>query len=117
MWFVFVTITTCGYGDITPGTTIGRFITILSALFGLTITATLIGIMNDYLTLSNEESTVVQFIEENTKIKMFKETALSCVTEVIRAYAKLRNTKTLNEKKGIKLKLYNLAASFKDMRK
>ncbi len=39
VWFVFVTITTIGYGDITPVTSFGRFITIFFSIVGIALIA------------------------------------------------------------------------------
>ena len=38
-WYVLATLTTVGYGDVTPVTNIGRLISMLSSLFGVAIIA------------------------------------------------------------------------------
>jgi hypothetical protein len=48
IWFVFVTITSVGYGNIIPCTSPGRFITLVCAIYGafllaLTVTVVALG--------------------------------------------------------------------------
>ena len=39
VWYSLVTMTTVGYGDVCPVTSIGRFVSMLSSLFGVAIIA------------------------------------------------------------------------------
>jgi len=55
LWLVIVTVFTVGYGEITPVTLVGRSITILAALGGLILSATLIGLVHQSLALNNDE--------------------------------------------------------------
>ncbi len=45
MYWALITLTTVGYGDITPITPIGRFIAMLSAVFGVVVVALITGIV------------------------------------------------------------------------
>jgi voltage-gated potassium channel len=55
IWLLIITIFTVGYGEIYPITGIGRLIAIIAALCGLVLSATLIGIVHQYLTLNIDE--------------------------------------------------------------
>ena len=63
IWLIIVTVFTVGYGDIAPQTDLGRTIAIIAALCGLILSATLIGLVHQYLTLNNDEANVLKFIE------------------------------------------------------
>jgi|TARA_B110000444_G_scaffold36674_1_gene32210 voltage-gated potassium channel len=45
MYWALITLTTVGYGDITPVTGIGQFIAMLSAVFGVVVVALITGIV------------------------------------------------------------------------
>lgn len=47
LWWAFVTITTVGYGDSFPTTTMGRFVGVLSMLMGLVIFGVYISVVSD----------------------------------------------------------------------
>ncbi len=86
IWCIIMTVLTVGYGDIVAVTVPGRTITVVTTFFGLICTATLIGIVSDYLNLNNEEFIVIKFIDEHKKINTFESTALTCVKEAIRIF-------------------------------
>lgn len=65
LWLVIVTVFTVGYGDIVPLTNLGRAIAIMAALCGLILSATLIGLVHQYLTLNNDEANILKFIAEH----------------------------------------------------
>jgi len=86
VWCIIITVLTVGYGDVAPDTFIGRTIVTLTTFFGLVCTATLIGIVSDYLSLNNEEFVVIKFIDEHKRIKIYESAALKCVKAAIRTY-------------------------------
>ena len=45
MYFALITLTTVGYGDVTPITTIGKFIAVTSAVLGVVVVALITGIV------------------------------------------------------------------------
>ena len=69
MWLVIITISTVGYGDLSTVTVLGRLISLLTAFIGLLISATLIGIVQERLTLSDDENKVIQVLEEEKRVK------------------------------------------------
>jgi len=71
LWLIIVTVFTVGYGELAPQTDIGRFIAIVAALCGLVLSATLIGLVHQYLTLNNDEASVLKFISEHQRIKQY----------------------------------------------
>ena len=61
MYWATISLTTMGYGDIYPVTTVGRIVTMLSSLFGIAIIALPAGIitagyMSEIQNISNEEN-------------------------------------------------------------
>jgi voltage-gated potassium channel len=79
LWLIIITVFTVGYGDLTPQTDLGRGIAVVAALCGLMLSATLIGLVHQYLTLNNDESNVLKFIAEHQRIKVYQESALEVI--------------------------------------
>ena len=48
LWFLFVSFTTIGYGDIVPVTMLGRLITVIVALYGILVVALATGVIVGY---------------------------------------------------------------------
>ena len=98
-----------------PTTYIGRTITILTAVFGLFFTATLVGLISEFLSIKEEESIVINYIKDNGNLKEFRKCALDCVMETVRTFALTRSLKR-KECYRYKKHLSLLAAKFKYMR-
>lgn len=97
IWCIIITILTVGYGDITANTFVGRTLTVVSTFFGLVSSATLIGLISDYLNLNPEEETIIKFIEDNKKIKLYKISAFNCVKGVVRVLLRKKKGNKVNE--------------------
>ncbi len=69
IWFVFITITTIGYGDISPATDLGRVATIIFSLVGISIialiTATVVSGFTNELNERRERQQQLKEIREN----------------------------------------------------
>lgn len=55
MWFTVVTLTTIGYGDVSPGTIPGKIVTILLAFWGTIFVALLVTIVSNIFNLRNSQ--------------------------------------------------------------
>ena len=69
-YFVIVTLTTVGYGDVTPTTYNEKLITIVLIIVGIFIFSTITAAISSYLTdslLNKEEKGIEGIIEENVK--------------------------------------------------
>eukprot|EP01012_Entosiphon_sulcatum_P011212 TRINITY_DN1673_c0_g1_i1.p2 TRINITY_DN1673_c0_g1~~TRINITY_DN1673_c0_g1_i1.p2 ORF type:complete len:556 (-),score=92.10 TRINITY_DN1673_c0_g1_i1:2742-4376(-) len=62
LWFVFVTATTVGFGDIVPKTFGGRVIAFASAICGITASAFLVAIVRQSFDLQKTQLAVVDFM-------------------------------------------------------
>lgn len=54
MWFTVVTLTTIGYGDVSPGTIPGKIITIILAFWGTIFVALLVTIVSNIFDLKQD---------------------------------------------------------------
>eukprot|EP00741_Cyanophora_paradoxa_P021466 tig00021352_g20722.t1 len=78
-WLTFITVFTVGYGDIFPLTHEGRVVAILAACTGTSITALLIAVVSNALTLDDGEKKVVTFLDRDEYRKQVKEAAARCI--------------------------------------
>lgn len=62
MWFVFVTMTTVGYGDLFPKTQFGRCITIMSALVGVYFVSMMMVFMTQKSLMTDKEDKAYKLI-------------------------------------------------------
>ena len=62
IWLVIITVLTVGYGDMYPITDMGKVIAIFAGFGGLLLSAALITMVHKYLTLTEDEKAVMDFI-------------------------------------------------------
>ena len=55
VYFIFITITTVGYGDNAPETVVGRIVVMCSTIFGAVLTSLMVMVSNQYLELNQNE--------------------------------------------------------------
>eukprot|EP01028_Stygiella_incarcerata_P010060 TRINITY_DN50602_c0_g1_i1.p1 TRINITY_DN50602_c0_g1~~TRINITY_DN50602_c0_g1_i1.p1 ORF type:complete len:545 (-),score=126.96 TRINITY_DN50602_c0_g1_i1:106-1740(-) len=88
VWMTCVTLTTIGYGDYVPTTTIGRSIVIVGAGFGVVLTALIITVVHKKMQLSMKESRVVMFLRKNQLRREFHTLACICIQRAYRYHRK-----------------------------
>ncbi len=69
LWLIFVTFITIGYGDLTPVTSLGRAICIITGFMGISSSALIIAVLAQKLSLSKAEQLVHSYIS-NDKLKV-----------------------------------------------
>ncbi len=90
-WFLFVSATTIGYGDICVTTGIGRLVTVFVALYGIVVTAMIPGVVVTYYTeylKIIEKDTVSLFLERLEKLPQLSREELTELSEKIKQFNK-----------------------------
>lgn len=98
VWFVIVTLTTVGYGDTYPSTTQGYYPAILEGVWGMVLTALLVGVVISKLTLSQKEELLLDWVANQTHERAHKGHAASVVGIVVRAWLRRR---TAQQREGV----------------
>ena len=76
-WFVVVTMTTVGYGDVIPKTTTGRVIGCTCAMAGTVVVALIVSFFNSKISLTAEEKNSLKFLNKvNDKENIMKASAI-----------------------------------------
>jgi len=93
VWLIIITMTTVGYGDIYPQTPMGRQVAVIAALLAVVLVALAVGAVTDRLTLSRDESKVLEFIENIRNKQERKIAAAKMLQHGWRAYYTQRGKK------------------------
>ena len=71
IWYTLITMTTVGYGDVVVNTPVGRFIAILMIFTGAYLTALLIAVQSNLLSLRESgKSAIVQSTEQKSALDL-----------------------------------------------
>ena len=90
-WYCIITMTTVGYGDIYPETTMERIVGCIIAILGNVVVALIVSFFQDKTNLSSEEKNALEFIQRvNEKEELMKASA---------AYFKANMLYIINKKK------------------
>ncbi|KAJ9453461.1 Small conductance calcium-activated potassium channel-like protein 3 [Diplonema papillatum] len=115
MWLSFITMTTVGYGDISPVTQTGRFMACVAAVTGLVSSALLINVVSDQLTLNDQQDKVVEFLEEAKLASTVEDLAITIVQTFWR-YSRARLTEGKEDKPRL-FKLKHLCSTFRKLKR
>ena len=76
LWYVIITMTTVGYGDIYPVTTLGRIVGCLIATLGNVVVALIVSFFQEKTNLKGDEKSALEFIQRvNEKEGVMKASA------------------------------------------
>lgn len=75
MWMVMLTMTTVGYGDFFPKTHQGRFIAVLSCIWGIFLISLMVVTLTNFLLFTNEESRSFNYINRVKALEKSKKFA------------------------------------------
>jgi voltage-gated potassium channel Kch len=71
IWYTLITMTTVGYGDVVVNTPVGRFIAIFMIFTGAYLTALLIAVQSNLLSLRESgKSAIVQSTEQKSALDL-----------------------------------------------
>ena len=109
-WYVLITMTTVGYGDLYPKTTLQRIVCCIIAFFGIVLVALLLSFFQKRLNLSAQEKNTLNFQKRiDDKEKMMKISAKYFRDNMLYIINKKKLEKgILNYDKANKKKLINL---------
>ena len=114
MWLTFITMTTVGYGDFSPVTSMGRFVAALTAIHGLVASAMLINIISNSFSLSPSQKRVVDFVHE-AKLSSKLETMAIVIVQT--AFRQRRAHKLGKNPRKWTVRLKHICAEYRKLRR
>lgn len=97
VWFIIITMTTVGFGDLTPLSTTGRFIGILSCFLGIFLMSMLVVTITFILNLAPHENNVWLILERLDAEKEKNSSLSNILSKYIKSIIKFKNQR---EKSG-----------------
>ena len=86
-WYTFVTATTVGYGDYTPSSIPGKLVGVVSALYGIVVTAILVSVVQHKLSMSSIQKQIILFLGEVKRVKVTKDLAAKVIARTFIYYS------------------------------
>ena len=108
LWCVFISMTTVGYGDMSPTTDLGRIFIIIGCFCGVFLVGLVVVSVTSYLNISGMDLNVYQALEKSNKLQKRKETAISAVTQYFKYRKKLLKNKEQSKKIGSNKNINNI---------
>lgn len=105
-WMVVVTMTTVGYGDITPKTIPGRVFTFLLTVWGVFLISILVLLFFNFTTLTESEKLALKVWDR----MQMRDAIIESAAKVLGQAVKMKQTYS----KGEKGKVTNIATRFKE---
>ena len=93
LWCVFISMTTVGYGDISPNSLLGRIIVILSCMFGVFLVGLMVISVTSYLNIVGIESNVYQILLKSKKMEERNNLAFKAIAQYLKSIKELKKEK------------------------
>ena len=93
LWCVFITMTTVGYGDISPSSFFGRINIIISCMFGVFLVGLMVVSVTSYLNIEGIDSNIYQILLKSEKMEERNKSAYKAIVQY------LKSIREINQKK------------------
>eukprot|EP01062_Namystynia_karyoxenos_P029007 TRINITY_DN2186_c0_g1_i1.p1 TRINITY_DN2186_c0_g1~~TRINITY_DN2186_c0_g1_i1.p1 ORF type:complete len:858 (+),score=180.85 TRINITY_DN2186_c0_g1_i1:88-2661(+) len=93
MWFTFITYTTIGYGDMFPGSNLGRIVTCVAGVIGVIVANMVAGVLAIRMAPTPYEGEMLQWLDKQGKIEAYRTSARQLVASYWRNRLKARKSR------------------------
>jgi hypothetical protein len=93
LWCVFITMTTVGYGDISPKSLLGKIIIIISCMFGVFLVGLMVVSVTSYLNLVGVESSVYKILMKSNKMEHRNQLAFKAIAQYLKSINEVKKEK------------------------
>lgn len=91
MWTVVLTMTTVGYGDIYPRTTLGRLVIFFCSIFGVIVISLIVVTVQNSLEMSNVESKAYTVVKKMQLTSTMRERAAMVIGKASRIFLEVKH--------------------------
>ena len=102
LWCVFITMTTVGYGDISPVSLLGKIIIIISCMFGVFLVGLMVVTVTSYLNIVGVESNIYKILLKSNKMEERNRSAFKAIAQYLKSVKELNKGKFILNKDFIK---------------
>ena len=95
LWCIFITMTTVGYGDISPKSFFGRLISVVTCMFGVFLVGLVVISVTSYFNLEGIESNVYKIILKSKKMEKRNKYAYNSIVQYLRSIKEIKNKKSM----------------------
>jgi hypothetical protein len=93
LWCVFITMTTVGYGDISPSSFFGRINIIISCMFGVFLVGLMVVSVTSYLNIEGIDSNIYQILLKSEKMEERNKTAYKAIVQYLKSMREINQEK------------------------
>ena len=98
LWCVFITMTTVGYGDISPKSLLGRIIIVISCLFGVFLVGLMVVSFTSYLNIEGVESNIYNIILKSNRMEERNKLAFKAIAQYLKSVKEIKKEKFIVSK-------------------
>ena len=95
IWFIFITMTTVGYGDICPKSFFGRLISVVTCLFGVFLVGLVVVSVTSYFNLEGIESNVYTILLKSKKMEKRNKYAYNSIVQYLKSVKEIKKKKNI----------------------
>jgi hypothetical protein len=107
VWWTVVTMTTIGYGDYIPKTSLGRLVTFMLSIWGVIIVSTMVVVLSTYVTPSNVQKKAFYMVSRLQQLTKLKQKVSLVLLHLTKAHLFFRKSKTLTPELKSEIKKFN----------
>ena len=93
IWCTFITMTTVGYGDISPKSFFGRTISVVTCLFGVFLVGLVVVTVTSYFNLEGIEANVYKILLKSKKMEKRNKSAFNSIVQYLKSVKEIKNKK------------------------
>ena len=93
LWCVFITMTTVGYGDISPSSFFGRINIMISCMFGVFLVGLMVVSVTSYLNIEGIDSNIYQILLKSEKMEDRNKYAYQAIVQYLKSIKEVNQEK------------------------
>lgn len=115
-WCSMITMTTVGFGDYYPRSTLGRFVMFFNTIYGMIVTSLMVNFVSGKLSLSPVELKAFTLINRLTVVKLIKKKSAEMIAKIGKFYSLKKKEEAVEERNRILNSLITKSSELKELK-